>query len=361
MTAAPATTAETRPPRPGEELDAEKLAGYLAEHLPGAGRDLAVQVEQFPGGHSNLTYLLRLSDGREMVLRRPPVGSKVKAAHDMGREYRVLSRLSGAWSKAPRPLLDCQDESVLGCHFYLMEPVRGLILRREPPPGLVLDRATARAVCHALVDGLVELHAIDYQAIGLGDLGKPDGYVERQVRGWTERYAGSQTDDIPSVSRVAGWLAEHMPVSGPPSLIHNDFKFDNLVLDPDDITRIIGVLDWEMSTIGDPLMDLGTSLAYWVQPDDPEPLKGMRFGPTVLDGMLTRAQVAERYAEKSGRSVDHIVFYFAFGLFKTAVVVQQIYYRWKQGLTQDARFAALIHAVGLLCDRADLAITQGEI
>jgi aminoglycoside phosphotransferase (APT) family kinase protein len=312
MTAAPATTAETRPPRPGEELDAEKLAGYLAEHLPGAGRDLAVQVEQFPGGHSNLTYLLRLSDGREMVLRRPPVGSKVKAAHDMGREYRVLSRLSGAWSKAPRPLLDCQDESVLGCHFYLMEPVRGLILRREPPPGLVLDRATARAVCHALVDGLVELHAIDYQAIGLGDLGKPDGYVERQVRGWTERYAGSQTDEIPSVSRVAGWLAEHMPVSGPPSLIHNDFKFDS-------------------------------------------------FGPTVLDGMLTRAQVAERYAEKSGRSVDHIVFYFAFGLFKTAVVVQQIYYRWKQGLTQDARFAALIHAVGLLCDRADLAITQGEI
>lgn len=354
--------AETRPPRPGEELDAGRIAAYLAANLPDlGGREPSVEVEQFPGGHSNLTYLLRLDGTRELVLRRPPVGSKVKAAHDMGREFRVLSRLSEAWSKAPRPILDCQDESVLGCHFYLMERLRGVILRREPPAGVQVDADTARRLCLALIDGIVELHGLDFAAIGLGDLGKPDGYVERQVRGWTERYAGSKTDDIASVTRVAGWLADHMPRSGPPALIHNDYKFDNMVLDPDGITRIVGVLDWEMATVGDPLMDLGTSLAYWVQPGDPEPLVGMRFGPTTMDGMMTRVEVAERYAERSGRPVDDIVFYYAFGLFKTAVVVQQIYYRWKQGLTKDPRFAPLIHAVGLLCDQAALAIEQRSL
>jgi aminoglycoside phosphotransferase (APT) family kinase protein len=344
---------ETRPPRPGEELDAQRLADFLAARLPDARlRD----IEQFPGGHSNLTYLLRLDDGRELVLRRPPVGSRVKAAHDMGREYRVLSRLSPAWSKAPRPILECDDEAVLGCRFYLMERLEGVILRREPPPGVTIDPDTARRLCLALVDGMVELHALDYQAIGLGDLGRPEGYVERQVRGWTERYGGSKTDDIPSVTRVAGWLADHMPRSGPPALIHNDFKFDNTVLAADDLTRIVGVLDWEMATVGDPLMDLGTALAYWVEPRDPEPLKGLRFGPTTEVGMLGRAEVAERYAERSGRSIDDIVFYYAFGLFKTAVVVQQIYFRWKQGLTKDPRFAPLIHAVGLLCQRAAASI-----
>jgi aminoglycoside phosphotransferase (APT) family kinase protein len=250
---------------------------------------------------------------------------------------------------------------VLGCRFYVMERVRGLILRREPPAGVEIDPGTARRMCESLIDGMVELHAIDYRAIGLGDLGRPEGYVERQVRGWTERYAGSRTDDIPAVTRVAEWLAGNMPQSGAPSLIHNDYKFDNLVLDPSDITRIIGVLDWEMATVGDPLMDLGTSLAYWVEAGDPEPLKGMRFGPTVLDGMMTRAEVAAHYAARSGRPATDIVFYFAFGLFKTAVVVQQIYYRWKQGLTQDPRFAPLIHAVGLLCDRAALAIQQRSL
>jgi aminoglycoside phosphotransferase (APT) family kinase protein len=354
---------ETRPPRAGEELDSGRLAAFLAAHVPAAegGGRLEVQVEQFPGGHSNLTYLLRLGDGRELVLRRPPVGSKVKAAHDMGREFRVLSRLAPAWGKAPRPLVECDDESVIGCRFYIMERLRGVILRREPPPGVELDPDTARRAGHALIDGLVELHAIDYQAIGLGDLGRPDGYAERQVRGWTERYAGSKTDDIPSVTRVAGWLADNRPASGPPALIHNDFKFDNVVLAPGDITRIIGVLDWEMATLGDPLMDLGTTLAYWIEAGDPEPLKSMRFGPTAMPGMMTRAEVAERYAERSGRPVGDIVFYYAFGLFKTAVVLQQIYYRWKQGLTQDPRFAPLIHAVGLLCDRAAGAIEERSL
>ncbi|HYU15102.1 MAG TPA: phosphotransferase family protein [Candidatus Acidoferrum sp.] len=355
---------ETRPPRAGEELDEARLGAHLAEHLEDAAGQRAgplVEVEQFPGGHSNLTYLLRLAGGRELVLRRPPIGSKVKAAHDMGREFRVLSRLAPAWGKAPRPLLECTDESVLGCRFYLMERLRGVILRREPPPGVTIEPDTARRMCRSLLDGMVELHGIDYAAIGLGDLGHPEGYAMRQVRGWTDRYAGSQTDDVPAVTRVATWLAENMPESGPPSLIHNDYKFDNVVLDPGDITRIIGVLDWEMATIGDPLMDLGTTLAYWVEADDPAPLVSARFGPTTLPGMMTRAEAAEHYAGRSGRSIDDIVFYFAFGLFKTAVVLQQIYYRWKQGVTRDPRFAPLIHAVGLLCERAATAIDQKSL
>lgn len=348
-----------RAPRAGEELDTGALAAYLGEHLPGAaGQPIA--VEQFPGGHSNLTYLVRVGD-RELVLRRPPVGSKVKTAHDMGREVRVLSRLAPAWSPAPRPILHCDDPAVLGCPFYLMERKRGIILRRELPPGLAIDAATARRLSEVLVDGLAELHAIDFAAIGLGDLGRPEGYVERQVRGWSERYAGSRTDDIPVVDRVAGWLAASMPASPPPALIHNDYKYDNIVLDPADVTRIIGVLDWEMATIGDPLMDLGTSLAYWVEAGDPPGMIAMRFGPTTLPGMMTRAEIAARYAERTGRSVEHIVFYYAFGLFKTAVVAQQIYWRWKQGLTRDPRFEPFLLAVGALCEQAAAAIDRGAI
>ncbi len=349
-----------RPPRAGEELDAGALAAYLAAHLPdAAGQPIA--IEQFPGGHSNLTYLVRIGGDRELVLRRPPVGSKVKSAHDMGREVRVLSRLAPAWSPAPRPLLHCEDETIIGSPFYLMERKRGVILRREPPAGLVVDPATARRLCEVLVDGLVELHAIDYAAIGLGELGRPEGYVERQVRGWTERYAGSRTDDIPVVERVAGWLAAHIPPSPPASLIHNDYKFDNVVLDPAELARIIGVLDWEMATIGDPLMDLGTSLAYWVEEGDPPALIAMRFGPTTLPGMLTRAEIAARYADRTGRNVEHIAFHYAFGLFKTAVVAQQIYWRWKQGLTRDPRFEPLLIAVGALCEQAAFAIDRGTI
>jgi aminoglycoside phosphotransferase (APT) family kinase protein len=347
-----------RAPRAGEEVDAARLRAYLEAHGLAVAGELA--IAQFPGGHSNLTYLVRTGD-RELVLRRPPVGSTVKTAHDMGREHRVLSRLATAWPRAPRPVLLCEDESVIGARFYLMERVPGIILRKEPPPGVVIDPPLARRLAEALVDTLAELHALDYRAIGLGDLGKPDGYVLRQVRGWTERYAGSQTDQVASVTRVSAWLAEHVPASGPPALIHNDFKFDNLVLDPEDLTRVRGVLDWEMSTVGDPLMDLGSALAYWIEETDPPPAVMMRFGPTTLPGMMTRAELAARYAERSGRGVDDIVFYYVFGLFKNAVIVQQIYYRWKQGLTQDPRFAALGHAVALLCDQASATLDRGGL
>ncbi|HEY7512224.1 MAG TPA: phosphotransferase family protein [Vicinamibacteria bacterium] len=338
-----------QPVRPGEELDLARLAPYLREVLarPGA----AVEVEQFRGGHSNLTYLVR-ADGREAVLRRPPLGSTVKSAHDMAREFRILSRLAPAYPRAPKVIAFCEDETVIGAKFYLMERVRGVILRRDPPPGAVLDETAARRLSEAAIDGLAELHAIDPQAVGLGDLGRPQGYCERQVSGWTRRYRDAQTDDVPDMDAVAGWLAARVPPDGPGALIHNDYKYDNLVLDPADLTRIVGILDWEMSTLGDPLMDLGTTLCYWVEAADPEPLRASAFGPTAAPGSLTRAGLVERYAARTGRAVPDVTFYYCFGLFKTAVVVQQIYYRWRQGLTRDERFARLIDHVRLLAGQA---------
>jgi aminoglycoside phosphotransferase (APT) family kinase protein len=317
-------------------------------------------IEQFPSGHSNLTFFLK-AGGRGYVLRRPPFGSKVKSAHDMGREYRVLSRLHAAYEPAPEPLVYCEDESVIGAKFYLMRRLHGVILRKELPAGLVLTQAQIGELSRNLIDNLVRLHAVDYRAAGLADLGKPEGYVERQVRGWTDRYTGSQTDDIESVIAVAKWLAERMPKDNPATLIHNDYKLDNVVLDPVEPTRIIGVLDWEMSTLGDPLMDLGTTLSYWVEADDSPQMQVVRWGPTAEPGALSRGELAARYAEKSGRDVSNVLFYYCFGLFKTAVVIQQIYYRYKQGLTKDERFAPLIHGVRILCDRAAEAIERGRI
>jgi aminoglycoside phosphotransferase (APT) family kinase protein len=347
---------ETRPVRAGEELDAGSLGAWLDQHLGGTA---PLEIEQFPGGHSNLTYLIRRG-GEEYVLRRPPFGSKVKSAHDMGREYRVLSKLAPVYAKAPRPLAHCDDDAVLGAPFYVMERRRGVILRKELPRGMELPPATARRLCELLVDALAELHAVDYVAAGLGDLGKPAGYIERQVRGWTERYGGSQTDDIAAVTEVAAWLAAHLPAEGAPSLIHNDFKFDNLILSPD-LTSVIGVLDWEMSTIGDPLMDVGTSIGYWVEANDNQPMLMMRFGVTHLPGMMTRAEVAARYTQASGRALGDAVFFYAFGLFKTAVVAQQIYYRYAKGLTQDPRFAAFLHGVRTLAEQAQRAIAAGGL
>ena len=341
--------------RPGEELDLAKLSAYLEKQFgPGA-----VSVSQFPGGHSNLTYLVRHGD-REYVMRRPPFGSKVKSAHDMGRECTVLTKLWPVYSCAPRPFAYEPTGDVLGAPFYLMERRRGVVLRRSVPPGLADDLPRARRICEHLVDALVDLHAVDYRAAGLSDFGKPVGYIERQVTGWTKRYVDSQTDDIPAVNEAAAWLASHMPAEGPPALIHNDFKFDNVIFDPS-LDRITGVLDWEMATVGDPLMDLGTSLSYWVEAGDPQTFYQLPFGPTAKPGMMTRQQFAERYLARSGRSADSLVFYYAFGLWKTAVVLQQIYYRWAKGKTADARFGQLIMGVRILAEQARTAINRGSI
>lgn len=348
---------DSRPVREGEELNQATLLPWLTEHV-GAGD--ALEVEQFGGGHSNLTYLLKWGGG-EYVLRRPPVGSKVKSAHDMSREWKVMSALHPHWPKVPTPVAFCDDEAILGCDFYVTERAHGLILRKNPPAGLDLGEARMRKMCEALVDTLVDLHRLDPAAIGLGDLGRPEGFVQRQVEGWTKRYHGSKTDDVPVVDKVSAWLHDHLPSSPPPTLIHNDYKFDNVMFAADEDATITCVFDWEMSTVGDPLMDLGTVLCYWVEADDPQPLHEARMVPTHLPGCLTRREVADRYAAQSGRSLDELVFYTAFGLFKTAVVCQQIYYRYTQGLTKDPRFAALGFFAALLCERADHVINSGEI
>ncbi len=347
---------EPRPPRAGEELPIGPLTAWLDATL---GGHAPLEILQFPGGHSNLTYLVRRG-GDELVLRRPPFGSKVKSAHDMGREHTVLSALAPVYAQAPRPIALCRDDAVMGCTFYLMERRTGVILRKDVPAGVSLDAATARRLCELLIDALAELHAVDFRAAGLGDLGRPHGYVRRQVEGWTERYHGSRTDDLPGVLEVAAWLAAHQPADGAPALIHNDWKFDNVIFD-DGLTRVVGVLDWEMATVGDPLMDLGTSVSYWVEAGDPQPMHMLRFGLTHLPGMMSRREVVARYAAAAGRPVDDAVFYYAYGLFKTAVVAQQIYYRFATGLTRDPRFAVFIHGVRALCEQAQRAIAAGTL
>jgi aminoglycoside phosphotransferase (APT) family kinase protein len=349
---------KAKKPREGEELDVAKLAPYLLSQIPGSHGPLA--VEQFPSGHSNLTYLLKLGD-RELVLRRPPFGSKVKSAHDMGREYRILSKLRPVFPYVPAALAFEESGDLMGAQFYVMERIRGVILRRNLPDELGFDAAKKRKLDEAFVDMMVNLHLLDYKAAGLGDLGKPEGYVERQVSGWTKRYEGSKTDDIPSVDQCAQWLAAKLPKEVGASLIHNDYKFDNLILDPADPTKIIGILDWEMSTLGDPLMDFGTALGYWVEEGDSDELKMISFGPTLTPGSMTRRELAERYAAKTGFDISRLDFYYVFALWKTAVVLQQIYYRYKNGLTKDERFANFIYAVQILCTQAVKVIEQSKL
>lgn len=335
--------------RKGEEIDAEALKEFLYQHLEASGTDEInnIEVLQFPGGHSNLTYLV-ICDGLELVLRRPPVGNKVASAHDMGREYRVLSKLCEVYPPAPRPYLYCDDEEVLGVPFYLMERRQGIILRRELPAGLNLPPVLAGRLSEAFIDNLAALHTLDYEAAGLGKLGRPEGYVKRQVEGWVQRYQAAQTDEWPELDEVAAWLIGNMPEESRAALIHNDYKFDNLVLDPTNLTRIVGVLDWEMSTIGDPLMDLGSTLAYWVEAGDDKAWRANAFGPTFAPGSYSRSQLVERYGEVTGWEMSSMTFYFAFGLYKLAGIGQQIYARYAKGLTKDKRFAKMNQMVGLI-------------
>ncbi|MCC6539242.1 MAG: phosphotransferase family protein [Bryobacterales bacterium] len=344
----------TAAPRPGEELDLAKLAAWF-------GRG-ALLVEQFPSGHSNLTYRVQVAaSGEEFVLRRPPFGTRVKSAHDMGREYRVLSRLHAVFPAAPRPVAYCEDDAVLGAPFYLMERLPGMVIRKELPAVLVGNAVGCRRLSEALVDNLAALHSVDLAAAGLDTFGKPEGYVRRQIEGWTRRWADAQTEDVPEMNRALAWLAAHMPAdSAAPALIHNDYKLDNILVDPADPARITGLLDWEMATVGDPLMDLGTALSYWVEPADPPAFRNLRFSPTAMPGFFTRREFVERYAGRTGRDVPHPVYYYVYGLCKLAVILQQIYYRYVHGHTRDERFAVLgASAVGL-ARQAEASIASGS-
>ena len=332
--------------RPGEELDAEIIDAYLKAHMPGLSGTPA--ISQFPGGASNLTYLIRYP-GQELVLRRPPFGDKARSAHDMGREYRILNQLNQGFPFCPKAYAHCTDASIIGGEFYVMERVKGIILRSDLPPELGLDAPRAEALCKSFIDRLVQLHQVDYTACGLADLGKPEGYVRRQIEGWTARYIKALTPDAPRWDKVIAWLHEKMPADHPrPAIVHNDYRFDNVILDADNPMRIIGVLDWEMATIGDPLMDLGNSLAYWIEASDPASVQQMRRQPSNAAGMLTRRQFVAYYAERAGLAIDNVDFYYTYGLFRLAGIVQQIYYRFYHGQTQDQRFAQFIHMNALL-------------
>lgn len=341
---------KTKPVREGETFETAKVEAFLKSAIPSLEGTLT--VEQFPGGHSNLTYLLKIG-GRELVFRRPPFGRKVKTAHDMGREYRIQKALKPFFPYCPEPLAYTEDESIIGCPFYVMERIRGIILRRDLPEGLSFSADETRALCEKFIDVYVALHHVDYKKADLQAYGKPEGYVRRQTEGWSQRYRQSRTDDAPDFEGVMSWLHEKMPAESPiTSVIHNDYRFDNVVLDPQNPLEIIGVLDWEMATIGDPLMDLGGALAYWVERNDPPNMQAIRIAPTHLEGMLTRRELVDLYAAKMGVSIKNIDFYYCFGLFRLAVIAQQIYYRYYHGQTKDERFKALIFAVHVLEEAA---------
>ncbi|MCZ8131087.1 MAG: phosphotransferase family protein [Steroidobacteraceae bacterium] len=346
----PIDTDASRPVRAGEELDVAKLEAWLGTVLPDATGPL--RVRQFPSGFSNLTYALELG-GREFVLRRPPFGARIKSAHDMGREFRVLSALHPVYGKVPRPLAYCTDEAVLGAPFYVMERVQGVVPRADTLARLAPDAATMRRMGFALVDALAELHAFDYRAAGLADFGRPEGYVRRQVEGWSERYVRAATDEIPEMDAAARWLAANLPAESGAALIHNDFKYDNLVVDPADPARIVAVLDWEMATLGDPAMEVGGSLAYLLEPGDPPELQAL---VPWRAGMITRAEFLERYEQVSGRALRDAAFYRCYGHFRLGVVAQQIYRRWRDGHSKDPRFGALL-AVARACARQAVSVT----
>ncbi len=344
--------------REGEQLDSRAIETFLKATSPELSGDVA--IEQFPSGHSNLTYCLKVRDS-EFVLRRPPIGSKVAKAHDMGREWKILTAIHPVYPLAPKPVAFCEDESVIGAKFYLMERIKGVIFRRQKPKGLALTELDAKELTTNVVKNLARIHAIDYDTAGLSDIAKPEGFLERQVNGWTERYWGSQTDDIEGVEEVTDWLKKNIPQSPPATLIHNDYKYDNIVLDADDISKIVGVLDWEMSTIGDPLMDLGIMLGYWVQADDIPARKNIATGPTYEPGSLSRREMADIYSSITGLDTSNINYYVVFAIFKLAVISQQIYYRYAKGLTQDKRFAPLIYGVKLLVLNSRQMIEKDEI
>ncbi len=410
---------ETRPVRPGEEIDVERLRAYLEGEL---GTHQAIEIEQFPGGSSNLTYLVRIEgvptaaedtsvppavaggvfeaadEGTptslgtrehyrpltqavptEFVLRRPPFGNTVKTAHDMRREFDVLSKLSAVYQPAPKPILFCDDDAVIGSEFYLMERRHGLIIRgRIPgtqtesvppavaggafqPRDLETSQHARHHVCKAFIQNLADLHQLDYKAAGFENLGRIEGYNRRQVEGWTKRYFAAKTHGWDALERSIEWLNANIPAESGASLIHNDYKFDNVMLDPENLGRITAVLDWEMVTVGDPLMDLGTTLGYWMSADAGDEMLNMPFNPRVLMENISRSELVEMYEESLGRKVPDMLFYYVFGTFKIAVIAQQIYARYAKGFTQDERFAGFHVFVAALGRISARALEAGKI
>jgi aminoglycoside phosphotransferase (APT) family kinase protein len=354
---------DSTPIRPGEELDLPVLNSYLQEHLAAHSQvfepDSVFEVEQFPGGHSNLTYLIRYGS-REFVLRRPPVGPVAPTAHDMPREYRLLEIVNTQFPLAPRPILLCEDSSIIGVPFYLMERRRGFIIRGKLPEEFDNDLELRRRLSESVLDTLVALHSVDIYATEIVQIGKPSGFVRRQVEGWAQRWQRSKTGELPEMDEVINWLSERIPpeLENCATIVHNDFKLDNLMLDTEDPARVVAVLDWEMCTVGDPLIDVGLFLSYWTMSaggnadNKNTSLRAVTHGP----GWMSREEIIQRYESQTGRDLSRIIFYETFARFKVAVVIQQIYFRYVQGQTQDQRFRNLDQLViGLTREALELA------
>ncbi|MDF0725421.1 phosphotransferase family protein [Cytobacillus sp. S13-E01] len=342
---------DTIPVRKGEELDTAILENFLREQivdLPSG--DLT--IEQFGAGHSNLTYQLTIGEWTA-VLRRPPLGPVAPKAHDMNREFRIISELYPVFSLAPKPFLFSDDTNIVGSPFFIMERKNGIVLDTSFPEHIEPTHEVCRKISKTMVDTLVQLHDIDYSRTGLKEISQPNGFMERQVHGWISRYERSITDEIPEVEKLKKWMVNNIPASPTPTVIHYDFKLNNAMFS-EDLTKMVGLFDWEMTTIGDPLVDLGATMSYWIQADDPDLLKrGLGKPPvTVNDGFYTRTEFIEEYAKKSGRDVSTINFYLTFAYFKLAVICQQIYYRYKKGQTNDKRFAHFNHTVKSLIQYA---------
>ena len=345
--------------RKGEELPAVKLKQFLQEnHLIGS-IESELFVKQFTHGYSNLTYLLSI-ENKEYVLRKPPIGA-IKRGHDMSREFKVQSAVKKEFSKVPKMFAYTDNAAVLGSEFYIMEKVEGIILNFKEAKKRDIPANDYKTIANAWLDTFTELHQLDYDAIGLTNLGKPEGYVERQVTNWGKQYLKAATKDVPSAEKVMQWMQENQPKNYQHCLIHNDYKYDNVVFKDNSWKEITAVLDWEMATLGDPLMDLGTSLGYWTLASDHDFVKQGIPSPTIFEGNPMRSEIVASYAKKSGRDIHNMVFYYVFGLFKIAVIAQQIYYRYSKGLTSDPRFANLDKAAELCCNLALKSIKTNSI
>ncbi len=348
--------------RAGEELNSEILDQFLKRTI---GNTIELKgIKQFPSGYSNLTYLLETNEG-EFVLRKPPHGANIKGGHDMEREFKVLSALKPVFPFVPNTVAFEADQNLIGTPFYIMERITGMILRAQPPKGVELNSEFFQSISHSSIELLSKLHQLDLQETGLALMGKPEGYVQRQVEGWVKRYFNAKTDELKEMEATAEWLGDWVKSNegnssiNKASFIHNDFKYDNLVLTTESPYSIKAVLDWEMATVGHPLMDLGTSLAYWCEENDHPALKA--FNLTWMPGNLTREGVIKHYQDLTKSDIDDIIFYYVFGCFKVAVIGQQIYARFKKGLTNDPRFAALIHVIDACGKNTQMAIKNNRI
>jgi aminoglycoside phosphotransferase (APT) family kinase protein len=350
---------ETTKVREGEGFDAGTVENLLREKI-GDLPEGELEIEQFPYGASNLTYLLKIGTW-EGVLRRPPQGPIPPKAHDMRRESGILSKLNAAYPLAPKPYFFTDDEGIIGAPFYVMEKRTGVVLHASFPGGIEPDEGLCWGISRTVTDTLVELHAVDPREAGLGDLGRPEGFLERQTRGWIGRYDQAKTDEIREVGPLTDWLAANVPEGPAPTIIHNDYKLNNILLGPDDLTEVRAVLDWEMATVGDPLFDLAVSLSYWAEPGDPDDLKAVMPTVTSTPGFMTRKEVIDRYAEGSGRDLSEMHWYVVFGYFKLAGILQQIFARWKNGQTQDERFATFGDRVRTLILHAETLSRTGTV